>query len=265
MKLLRNLIVIMIFLATASLVEAGEKNELRLDGSSGFQLLRTRFADYGSRPPQSMLREKNGVLFALPKGSTTQTGVYSLFVLAGDCEVSLTYDLLNLPSPSTGTGSGIGLTFDLGEAVGYGVIKRVSTHKEGGGYALQTKWKQGGQDDDQHRFVPSTAKRGTMGLKREKNELIFLASDDPTGELREIARLPFPSRAVRSVKLFADTGGAEVPIQARLSQVKFKAEELTGGVPRSERKSFLGWWLGGASAVVLGLVYGYRRATRQES
>ena len=71
------------------------KQELKIDGSN-LSVLQTMFGTYGYRPAQSVLQEKDGLRLALPAniGGVTQTGVYSYFALAGDCEVTLTYDRL---------------------------------------------------------------------------------------------------------------------------------------------------------------------------
>jgi hypothetical protein len=241
-------------LFTASIALAAEpRKELDLGGPSGHLLLRTMFGEYGHRPRQSIVREKAGILLTLPRGAAGQTGVYSLFVLAGDCEVTVTYEIISLTPPTKGHGAGVGLAFDLGGEAGFGLIQRVETPNERGGYALLTSVKGGEQPKQEHRFVKTAAKRGWMGLRREKNELVFLASDDLAREVQEIGRLSFTPDTVRSVKLFGDAGEAGVAVHARLGQVRVRAEEITGGVPESERKASTWRWL--AVTLIVAIVF----------
>jgi hypothetical protein len=244
-------------LLAASVALAGEpRKELLLDGPAAHQQFRTLFADYGDRARTAVVREKDGLRLSLPKGSAGQTGVYSLFVLSGDCEVALSYELLSLPRPTAGYGSGVGLALDAGEGVGRGTLQRIVHPKEGSGYAFQTNLGAGPKPTEEYRFVKTAAKRGWMGLRREKNELVFLTSDDLAAEMKEVGRLPFPEGTVRAVRFFADAGGSPTSVDARLRQVRVRAEEITGGVPEAERRATAWWWwpLGTAAALGAGLL-----------
>lgn len=232
------------------------KDELRVDAST-IRMLRTRFATYGHRPGQTILVEAKGLRFRLPDGGVPQTGVYSTFALAGDCEVTLTYDLLRLPPPRGGYGSGVGLAFDAGERIGRGSIQRVSRRAEGSGCVLQTApGASGGEMKEVDRFVPTASRRGRIGLRRVKNQLIFLRADAPTDPLTEVERLPFTDRPIRTVRVFADPGGSPTALDVRVSQIEIRAEEIASGVPRSEQRAG-GWgWLGAVMLVAGGaLVY----------
>jgi hypothetical protein len=206
-------------------------------------VLRALFGDYGYNPRRSIFREKDGLLLRLPGGvaGVGQTGVYSYFVAAGDCEATLTYEVLDLPAPEKGYGSGLGLAFDAGAA--RGDIQRVVRKGDESGYLLHSSPAAGSQGTDEYRFVPATAKRGRLGLRREKNELVFLTADTPAGELQEIGRLPFTDGTIRVVRLFADPGGSPTAVEVRLRDIAVRAEEVTGGIPASEQPRSHWWWL----------------------
>ena len=149
--------------------------------------MRTLFGAYGYRVGQTISREAGGLRLTLPAGvpGVNQTGIYSYFVLAGDCEASCTYDLVKLQPPSKGYGCSVGLAFDAGDEIGRGVIQRIHKPPEGSGYALTcTLIGAGGKAKNENRFVATKAKRGRIGLRRVEKELIFLASDDPRGRSR---------------------------------------------------------------------------------
>lgn len=244
-----------LLLASTAALAGGPRKELDLTGPTAPQIFRTMFSDYGDRPRKAVVREKDGLRITLSKGSAGQTGLYSLFVLSGNCEVALTYELLSLPQPTKGYGSGVGLTFDAGEEAGRGSLQRVEHPKEGAGYALQTTVPSGGKPKEEYRFVKTAAKRGWMGLRREKGELVFLTSDDLAAEMKEVGRLPFAMGTVRSVRLHADAGGSPTVVDARLRQVRVRADEITGGVPEAEHKaSAWWWWLLAAGAFGAGLL-----------
>jgi hypothetical protein len=240
----RVAVVAAVFLALgAPAALAQMKDELKL-AASGPGAVRTRFGVYGPGGPQAILAEKGGLRFRLPAraGGVAQTGLYSYFALSGDAEASFAYELVSLPTPLKGYGSGVGLAFDAGDEVGRGCIQRVHKPTKESGYVLQA-WlpEPGGKMKEEYRFVATAAKRGWIGLRREKKELVFLASDELGKSPEEIGRLPFTERTIRAVRLFADAGGSPTALDVRASEVHVRAEEITARVPRRERPSR--WWL----------------------
>ena len=81
-----------------------------------------------------------------------------------------------------------------------------------------------------------------MMIKREKKDLLCLVADTPDGEFRELRRIPFTDAGIRKVRVFADTGGSTAPMDARISNIRIQAEEITGGLPKRERGTSWAWW-----------------------
>ncbi len=214
----------------------------------------TMFGSYGYSPQRSIAYPAGAVRFRLPAGvnKLPQTGLYSLFTLAGDCEVTCRFELLNVPAPNSGYGCGIGVGLDLGDDDGRGTIQRMIRLKNDNVFILQTSmYGSGTKREEADKTVPAAGKRGWIGLRRVKNELIFLASDSWTESPREIERLPFGTRAIQAVRFYADSGGSPTAVEARLFDITIQAEEITGAVPRSEQASSR-WWLWGLLCLSIG-------------
>jgi hypothetical protein len=220
---------------------------------------RTHFSLYGYAPQQCLSAGQGGLRFRLPGGvaDTAQTGIYSFFALAGDCEVVLTYDLLDIKPPQTGYGSGLGLALDGGEGIGRGSIQRVVRPGGASGWVVQTS--PGGPGSamrEEERFVPAKERRGRMGLRREGKELVFLAADGPKAELAEIERLPFTAENIRAVRVYADPGGSPTAVDVQVSEMQARAEQIARGVPRRPESPGWGhwWWVMAGVAGVVGVV-----------
>jgi hypothetical protein len=246
MKLLLRLWVAVALVHFASWSKASEMRDELLVDASKRGVLRTRFATYGYWPRQAILLDAGGLRLWLPRGvaGVPQTGLYSLFALAGDCEAMLTYELLDVPQPQKGYGSGVGLAFDLGEGSGRGAIQRVIRKTEGSGCVLQTV--PGSSESGikkVEKFVPIGSKRGRIGLRRIKNELIFLSANAPADPLQELDRLPFSEQTIRTVRVFVDPGGSPTALDVRVNQFEVRAEEIASGIPQHTQRGW-GWrWL----------------------
>lgn len=244
-----------------SAATSGEmKQEVKADGANP-QLLRTMFGTYGHRAKECILREADGFRIRLPAGGggVRHSGVYSYFALAGDWDVVVTYELLSVQPPRKGHGSAVGLAVDNGS--GRGSIQRGYNSAGKCGYLLRANsTDRGKQTNEKHGFVPCSCKRGQMGLRRVHNELIFLASDDPSGPLVELERSPFSDRTIRTVCFFADAGGSPTSVDVRVKGIHVRAEEITAGLPRLEpgTGNWL-WLLAIVPASALGVLYWRRR------
>ena len=252
---------------SASWSKASEMRDELLVDASKRGVLRTRFATYGYWPRQAILLDVSGLRLRLPGGvaGVPQTGLYSLFALAGDCEATLTYELLDAPPPQGGYGSGVGLAFDLGEGSGRGAIQRVIRKAEGSGYVLQTvPGSSGSGIKEVDKFIPIHSKRGRIGLRRIKNELIFLSANAPADPLQEIERLPFSDQTIRTVRVFADPGGSPTALDVRVNPIEIRAEEIASGIPQHAQRGW-GWrWLWvvvplASGALVLRILRAHRR------
>jgi hypothetical protein len=263
-----------LFMGLPLVALAGDmKSELKIEGSNRLAL-RNFFRDYGYRPQRTLNLEKAGLRFKLPAdiNEVKQTGIYSLFSLAGDCEIVMSYEIVNLPTPTKGYGSGIGLAIEPGENIGWGAIQRVTKpKKEGPGYVTEIHALEGSASKlkEEYKFQKATPTKGRIGLRRVKKELVFLAADSPTAPLEEIDRLPFSDRTITKVRFFVDNGESPTGADIRIKSIEIHADEITGGLPAIKPETSWAWWQWfltfGGSAAALGLLFCVWRARRQRA
>jgi hypothetical protein len=255
-------------LLAASAATASEWNQDLVLDVEHPNLLGTRVAMYGPQPRDVIYLENAGMRLKLPgpPAEVPQTGIYTLFVLAGDCEAVVSYELLNIPPPTKGYGAGLGLAFDLAGDAGRAAIQCVEKPKEGRGYVLERTLANAPKSKDDYKFVPTKLKRGRIALMRKGKEVVFLAADTPDAELEEVGRLPFTDATVRQVRVFVDNGGSPTPVDVRVKLLAVRAEEITGGKPVSEQKTSWWWllWLVVPVAGVGGVLW-YWRARRAQA
>ena len=243
MRLAKTIALILVAFGGVTVVFAGDMKDVLLIEPANAKLLRSKFGIYGPRPARCLAFEGTGMRVSLTANMTgvSQTGIYSLFSLAGDCEVSCGYELISVSKPSGGYGSGVGIAFDAGEGQGRGLIQRVQKPKESG-YVLQCGMTKSGSPEE-CKLVASTSKRGRIGLRRIDRELIFLAANSPEGALEEVGRMPFTEGTISAVRFFGDTGESPNAVNVRVRDIVIRADEIAGGVPLLEQERWSTWWL----------------------
>jgi hypothetical protein len=244
---------------------AGEMT-MQLDTSANVRLFDTHFARYGFSTAKTITRDAKGVVrIRLPSATKDigQTGMYSYVVLAGDFEVSVNYEWVSVDPPQGGYGVSCGIAVDAGGDKENVSLSRANIPDKGDGYAITVGTPEGTEVKYDTTHIPTKATRGRLVVRREGGELICLALDGAKGEPRELHRMPFPKTTLRQVRIYADAGGSLTAVDVRLSQVRIRAEEITGGFPRGDQPMSLPWWpflTGGCLvAAVLLVVIRYRQ------
>jgi hypothetical protein len=172
-----------------------------------------------------------------------QFGLYSLFGLTGDFEISATFRVLSLPVPTSGYGVSFGIAVDDQDAAGMVALARGRRPREPDGYlATRGKGRESDRTYDTSQY-PSPAKIGRLVLKREKSEIVCLVADNLKDQPHEISRLAYTDGPVRQVRFFADPGGVPATVDATLSGIRFKADAISGDLPRQQESHALAWWL----------------------
>lgn len=264
------------FLLTAALLApipalaqepAGSEQLRTLDlGSDGRQFDQW-FQRFGHKHGKTVVPERNGARFQLPalKGEE-MIGYSSAFSLAGNFEVCADLVIITLPKPTAGYGPAIGLTLDAEQSDGsVGLTRGLSA--EGNPQFVVTRVTPGSAETGpkvETEVYPASGNRAKLVLRREKAQIVCLATDQPGGEPRELKRLPFTERRVRHLRFHAANGGSPTPVTGRLTGVRIQADEIVGGITPTELadvRSYWWWWMPVAGAAFFGAfaVWVYRR------
>ena len=241
--------------ACAALVHAGEMKS-ELDGTP--EILKSHFAKF---PPgaKAVFHDGQSLRFFLSTESKNpvQTGLYSYFGLIGDFEVSVNYQWTPVVVPKGGYGVSCGIAVESDNISAS--LARGNFPGHASAYAVTRGQIKEGKWDYQRKEEKTAVKKGQLMLRREKKDLIFLASDDK-GELQELDRWPkFTTGTIHKVLLFADPGQSPTDLDARFKEIKFRAEALTTD-PIVETRGGWGWWIAGGLVIAAGAGFlGYRR------
>src|SRR5262245_10117665 len=244
----------------------GGEMKAELDAVADNKILDARFARSGFEPLKSVSRDAHWVRFRMPANATEQTSLYSYFALAGDFEISVNYEQIAVAAPKKGYGASWGIATDVDAGKDSIIVSLARGFRSDGstGYLVtRGVHSEEGRMHFKTDVYPTTAKRGVLMMRREKDRIICLAANDLKSDVEELCKVPFSARTVNKVRLFADTGGSGTGLDARLGNLKIRAEEITGGIPQRDQAGS-GWLM----YLVLVLLIGtggylyYRRKTR---
>jgi hypothetical protein len=227
-----------------------------LDCSANPKYLKTFFTEFNHDNKDTIYYEPTGVHFWHKPAikAAKQVGIYSTFTLIGDFEVSARYEWLAVGDVKKGYGVTIGIAVDLEPK--FVQIARGVRVSQGDRYIVTQKVIEKNEPkyiEPKGGLKETKAKTGRLALRREKAEIICLCADgDDT--LEELCRVPFTKDSIRKVRLFVDPGGEPNYVDARFTQIRFRAEEIEGDIPESERTSWLCWLIGFLPIPVLVIV-----------
>jgi hypothetical protein len=250
--------------------------KMTLDSTTDPKLLSARFGRYGHNPMKTVATDaKGGVRFQLPAGTKGihQTGLSSFFALAGDFEIVAGYEWTDVTPPADGYGVSCGVSVDL-EVIPpikqHRIVSLARAHmpdKRGEGYLVVWEVTTEGQPNWEHKLFPTKSRKGKLALRRAEGEVVFLVADSPQEELREVMRLAFPEGKVRRTCLFADQGRSMTLLDAKLTDIRVRAEEIAPAIREREQSFAWGRWLTYGSFAVVGTVLFilYRREKRQQA
>ena len=242
------------------------KEEFKFDPAS--KPFDTQFVRY-PLPAPAIITDAEGVRFTLTTATKKPevTGIYSAFTLGGDFEVAVDFDWMPVVVPKGGYGVSVGISVEANEKFNIVKLARGNFQGKGSAYRVtmgirnekgQTEYK---KNDD----FETKAKNGKMILMRKKKDL-FCMIVEGTEEPKELCKLPYTDAAIQKVHFFADPGNAPTDMDARLSQARIRADEITHHMTRQERRSTWPLWVGGGTflALCIGAVFIYRRMSNKE-
>jgi hypothetical protein len=273
------LLVTFALLAAALTAHAGPMKAVLDCSEQKGKLLDLHFTRYPQKP-QTIFRQDDlpGVRFWLPPEAKDigQTMLYSKFVVAGNFEISMTYDGYSVEPPKSGYGVSVGIAVDTENADGKPGIRvslaRGSFVGRGDGYAvtvgtLKTKKGERGIDYKETNFETDRSKKGKIALKRVRDKLICLTGDPaaPIDDLNEIAKIKFTDSTVKKVRIYADQGGSPTQLDVYVSDLLVRAEEITYQIPARDQPGWFWWLIGGITFLIASVIATivYRRRGNQ--
>jgi hypothetical protein len=232
---------------------AGEKTA-ELECPADVKLFDAFFGRYGA-PAKAITIDLRSVRFLLSSSfqKPEQLGLYSNFKVAGDFEISATYEWTPVDVPNGGYGVSCGIKVETNDENKAVALARGNLPGKGTAYIVTEMRKEGGEIKYYNSDFPTTATKGRLVLMREKKEVVCLAGDG-AAEPKELCRVPFTEASVQRVLIVADPGAAPTDMDARISQFTIRAEEITHKIPKRDAPRDWGWWLTGA--VVIGCAVG---------
>jgi hypothetical protein len=249
--MIRRGLVIGLFCVFAAPLLAGPMNA-EYDFAAKVGLLKSYFRDYNQQGQKAIYFEAEGVHFWLgtPMKEPKQVGLHSPLKLIGDFDITVQYEWLSDVAPTTGYGLSCGIAVEhQGQTIS---IARGCQIKGRNLYVVTLgKPTKEGPKFGNGKEKETRAKTGRLALRREKDEVLCLVADG-TDTLEELDRIKFTKASIHQVRLFADPGNSPTLVDARLTQIRFRAEEIQSDIPESERSSTWLWWLA-ASLLVLGV------------
>jgi hypothetical protein len=186
-------------------------------------------------------------------------GVHTRFVVSGDFEITLSYDLLAVEKPARGRGSGVSLYLEIGSPwQAAATLARVTRVKEGESYVVWRGLRDGpAKGNDRVQTFPAKVRSGKLRLTRTGSSLRYSVAEGDAGVFRGLAQVDFITSDVDSIRFAANTGESPTALDIRLHALQIRAAGLpTGGRgvgPDNQRaRGWLFWMLllGAATLVV---------------
>jgi serine/threonine-protein kinase len=150
------------------------------------------------------------------------------YSLAGDFEITATYELLAAGPPLRGGNGGIALNVGTPQPRRFAKVGRFLRAVQGSVYEADG-WVGTLREDYQFQTVPTEARAGQLRLVRKGATLSFQASDGTTNAFREISRRDFGTEDAGGVRFVVTTNVAPIAVDARLVDLRVRGGPLTDG------------------------------------
>jgi hypothetical protein len=242
-----------ILLLAAHAARAGDmKHELTAD----LNLFRSHFGQT-PYPNKSITLDPEGVHFFLTSETEKPeyTSLYSFFKLGGDFEISVNYDWTPVVVPKDGYGVSTGIRIETNDAKFHSAALARGNFPGGGSAYRVSVGSKGADKRVNYENLPpfdTKGKKGRLILARKKKEVICSAADDGDEEPRELCRIPFTDAAVQRVLIFADPGRSPTDLNAWITNIKMRADEMSHHMTAKEKDN--PWWgvFAGLALIVVG-------------
>jgi hypothetical protein len=190
----------------------------------------------GVNAEKCMRFEPEGLRLSVPAGFTELDGHVALHtgvILKGDFEVTVNYEILRLPEPGNAgpeTGVALSAARHSPDTCVAGVSRRV-VEKGVPQFAAWATWfeRVGKPSRHEGNTVLTRGKTGRLRLVRRGGELIYFASEDADGDLTFLNRIVVGPLDVQKLRLLGFTGGPNASLDARLWDLRIRADSISHG------------------------------------
>jgi hypothetical protein len=194
------------------------------------QALQSEFTFRGANAEEVSKAEDEGLRISLPaeRDNHFPFEVRSNFPLAGDFEVTGTYELLSMTKPKDGYGVGVSINIaSNAKRDKFAKVCRMMRAKEGNVH-LAEYWSNTPPKGYKSPWKPADTKSGQLRLTRKGTVLRCLFAEEPGKEFKEILVLDkFGSDDLEHVEfVVADSGKAGNPVEARLIDFRIRTGNL---------------------------------------
>lgn len=204
-------------------------------------------------PSKAITIAPEGVHFKLSADAekAEYLSLYSFFKLGGDFEISADFHWTAVLVPKKGYGVSCGIQFETNDKQRSVALARSNLPEGISAYRVSVGTMGAGKKVEYsvEDPFPTSALNGRLILSRKKKEIICSVAEGDTEESRVLCRLPFTDKAVQRVLIFADPGGEPNDLEVWITNVKFRADEMSHHMVKKEQES--NWW----GAIAGGLLF----------
>jgi serine protease Do len=194
-----------------------------------------RTSDY---PPEFLLpvgqgdmtRDGRGlqITYAPAKGLRQATGLYTMFALRGDFEVTVSFEILKADRPQTGEGVDPILYASKQRGGGAVSLGRLLLPDGKTVFMSDHLLSVQGQWTHQRKSIATTATAGKLRLERQGTKIRFRANEAGQSEFVTVAEVEFGRADLYFVQLGGSLDGSEGGLDMRLLDFSVRAESLPG-------------------------------------
>ena len=226
----------------------------------------------GTQTRQAVRRTSKGLVIKLPLPNgprDPQIGVATKFSVAGDFEVTVGYELIQVDQPDEGYGAGLALFLDKGGTKERAILARRRLPDGRSILRANLIRPEGKKTKYDHKNIVVQANRGRLRFVRTGSTLRYLFADGDSEQFREVRTIEFGTAPVR-VRVCASTGRSTKPLVVCLTELSIRAEELPYGLPAPQRRRIWGVWgmflvLAAVVLLAFGSWYWWSRRTRSKT
>jgi hypothetical protein len=169
--------------------------------------------------------EEEGLRIALPptRRRTAPVGVATTAALAGDFEITGTYEILNADRPPGGNGVGVALNIaSTGSLRNFAKVGRFLRANEGEAFVIES-WGENQRDQYLLTCFPAQARKGRLRFAREGSILKFLAAEEGDADLRTLYWREFGTDDVALMRFVVNNSGSPAGVEAHLVDLRIRS------------------------------------------